>query len=352
MSRFFVYIIVFFCILLVMAGGMAYLLAVVIQRGRHRVRPKVGPFALVTVIAIAFTLTAIAYGYYWGRWELDKNEINLSYDTLPASFDGYTIVHISDFHLSSFYGYEDQLGRVIDSINAVKPDLICFTGDLVSLDTAEVAPLVPWLSRLQARDGIVSVLGNHDFLPYGRQAPDLDSIAAVMTRLERDLLGWTVLNNDHIDIVRGGDTVSVCGCMNQSDDWFRFFHRDQHPPLRKGDLAKAVTGAANFKILLTHDPSQWHHEVMEAQRTDIPLTLAGHTHCGQLRFGSWTPASWFFYEVHGLYYPHSTIAPQGSLSLSLSQSTLYINQGLGCTAPIRIFVPMEITVLRLSAGTL
>ncbi len=342
MSRFFVYIIAFFCLILALAGGVGYLLAMGLQRLRRRPRPAGTPFLVVTGLAIALTLTAIAYGYYYGRWELKKTETALTYDALPASFDGYTIVHISDLHLSSFFGHEDQLIRIIDTVNQAEPDLICFTGDLVSLDTSEIASLVPILRQMRARDGVVAVLGNHDFLPYGRSAPDVDSIAVAMTRLETDLLGWKVLNNEHIEIIRGGDTISICGCMNQSDESFHFFHREEHPPLRKGDLAKATDGAARFKVLLTHDPSQWHHEVMEAQRTDIPLTLAGHTHCGQLRFGSWTPASWFFDEVRGLYSAPTPLHPYSSTP------KLYINEGLGCTAPVRIFVPMEVSLLRLS----
>lgn len=335
MSRFFVYIILFFCLLIAVGLNVLYGVISLIRRLRHRPKPRYQYCFFTIVMAILLTISTIGYGYFIGRWQLRKTEVVLTYDSLPPAFDGYTIVHLSDLHLSSFVGHEDQLNRIIDSVLTARPDLICFTGDLISLDTTEVALLAPVLDRLKAKDGVVSVLGNHDFMPYGKEQPDWDSVAVVMTRLETDMLGWRVLNNDHILITRAGEHITIAGCMNQSDESFPFLHLHQHPPLRMGDLDKALEGTDGFRILLTHDPSQWHNEIKETERTDIALTLSGHTHCGQLRLGSWTPAYWFFEEVKGLY---KTTKPV----------SLYVNTGLGCTAPIRLGVPMEVTVIKLN----
>ncbi len=357
MSRFFVYII-FFCLLIVVGTHLLYALIVGIRRVCKKPKPRYLPYAIATTIGIAFTLSVISYGYYIGRWELEKNEVELKYDALPPAFEGYTIVHLSDLHLNTFIGHEDQLQRIIDSVNSAQPDLICFTGDLISLDTAEIRPLAPLLRTLKAKDGIYSVLGNHDFMPYGREEPDYDRVAAIMTDLETELLGWRVLNNEHVTIRRGEDAITLMGCMNWSDEGFPLFHRSKHPPLQKGDLDKAMEGTSGFRILLTHDPSQWHALLLEPGRDDVALTLSGHTHCGQMRVGEWTPAKWFFDEVRGLY-AFRPISPSASQPLAPTERSLgclqpllspqgaklYVNTGLGCTAPFRIAVPMEVTVV-------
>lgn len=343
MSRFFVYIIIFFCIFIIVGMHVLYGIAAWVQNMRQKAKPRYLPYAIVTIIGIAITLGAISYGYYIGRWKLEKNTIELTYDSLPASFDGYKIVHLSDLHLSTFVEHKEQLQRIIDSVNAAQPDLICFTGDLISLDTAEIRPLVPLLRTLRAKDGIYSVLGNHDFMPYGRERPNYNSVAAVMTRLETEWLGWRVLNNEHVTIHRGEDSITIAGCMNWSDLLFPFYSRKKHPPLQMGDLDKALEGSMGFRLLLTHDPSQWHEHLLNAGRDDVALTLSGHTHCGQMRVGNWTPAKWFFDEVRGLYtFPPSSLPSEGRAG---DRSFLYVNTGLGCTAPFRLAVPMEVTVI-------
>lgn len=340
MSRFFVYIIIFFCIFIIVGMHALYGIVAWVQNIRQKARPQYLPYAIVTIIGIVFTLSAISYGYYIGRWKLEKNRVELTYSSLPTVFDGYKIVHLSDLHLSTFIEHEEQLQRIIDSVNTAQPDLICFTGDLISLDTSEIRPLVPLLKTLRAKDGIYSVLGNHDFMLYGRERPNYDSIAAVMTRLETELLGWRVLNNEHVTIHRGEDSITLAGCMNWSDLHFPLYSRSKHPPLQMGDIDKALEGTTGFRLLLTHDPSLWHEQLLKAGRDDVALTLSGHTHCGQMRVGSWTPAQWFFDEVRGLY-----TSPSFSTSRPLYSPTLYVNTGLGCTAPFRLAVPMEVTVI-------
>ncbi|MBR5585962.1 MAG: metallophosphoesterase, partial [Alistipes sp.] len=92
-------------------------------------------------------------------------------------------------------------------------------------------------------------------------------------------------------------------------------------------------GTDGFRILLSHDPSHWKAEVVPD--TDIPLTLSGHTHNAQIRIFGWTPATFSFKEVAGRY--------------DCGEQTLYINVGLGCTAPFRIGVNPEVTVITLNS---
>ena len=105
--------------------------------------------------------------------------------------------------------------------------------------------------------------------------------------------------------------------------------------IHKGDLNKAMEGTEGFRVLLSHDPSHWSAEVIP--NTDIPLTLSGHTHSAQIRIFGWTPAKWSFKEVAGRY--------------DRDGQTLYINVGLGCTAPIRLGVNPEVTVITLRIST-
>ena len=98
-----------------------------------------------------------------------------------------------------------------------------------------------------------------------------------------------------------------------------------------GDLSQAMTGVEGFSILLTHDPSHWEAEVLPD--TDIPLTLSGHTHAAQVRILGWSLARLMFRHADGRY-------DEGG-------QTLYVNAGLGCTAPFRIGAGPEITIITL-----
>ena len=98
------------------------------------------PYAPFGWTALALVLTfwlTMAYGYHIGRWKLDVTEHELVSDELPSSFDGFRIVHISDLHLATFNDRPDKLQRVVDRINSLQPDLICFTGDFVNMGKEE-----------------------------------------------------------------------------------------------------------------------------------------------------------------------------------------------------------------------
>lgn len=271
----------------------------------------------------------MTYGYFFGRWQMETNYTTISSPMLPATFEGYKIVHISDFHLSTFDSRKAHVQRLVDSINAQEPDLICFTGDLVSLDTSEAEPYTDMLRQLHAKDGVISILGNHDFLIYNRTFANIQAQMAEVERLstyQRDSLGWTLLRNEHHTIRRGADSLTILGVDNIHGNGQGFSTVDF------GDLKKAMTGTDGYRILLTHDPSHWEAEVLH--KTDIPLTLSGHTHSAQVRLFGWNPASWMFRQSWGKY--------------TEGKQTIYVNAGLGCTMPMRLNCPSEITVITLT----
>lgn len=291
-----------------------------------RYRLPYAPFGWTALGLVIFCWATILYGYSFGRWQQKTVHISYANNNLPASFEGYRIVHISDLHLSTFTSKPEQLQRIVDSINAQKPDLICFTGDLVSISPDEVLPFTSILKQLRATDGVLSTLGNHDFFIYGnRTQEEREDLINRLASFERDTLGWNLLRNEHKTIFRGNDSITILGVDNKTGAGQGFSTIDQ------GDLPKASQGTNGFRILLSHDPSHWEAEVL--RHTDIPLTLSGHTHAAQVRIFGWTPAALMFRQSQGRYDDNG--------------QTLYITAGIGCTVPFRIGCPSEITTIEL-----
>ena len=227
----------------------------------------------------------------------------------------------------------DFLQRIIDTINAQQPDLICFTGDFVGFGVEEAAPFTEMLRQLHAKDGIASVLGNHDFALYHHGLSDAQKEEKVeqLTAYQRDTLGWQLLRNQSFVITRDSDALQIIGVDNAScqGQGFQTVYRADLPKAML--LPDSLFASSPFKILLSHDPSHWRAEVVPS--TDIPLTLSGHTHAGQVRILGYPLSSLMFTESEGWY--------------EKDNQSLYINTGIGCTLPVRIGVPAEITVITL-----
>ncbi|MCQ2336876.1 MAG: metallophosphoesterase [Paludibacteraceae bacterium] len=289
------------------------------------------PFGWSAIGLSVLCVILLTYGTYIGRWKYAVTRFEYSNPDVPEAFDGYRIVQISDLHLSTFDDNKQKLTELIDTINAIEPDLICFTGDMVTIGKIEAEPYTNDLQRLTAKNGVISVLGNHDFMIYTlsrSEKPNADTDAEVekLSVYERDTLGWNLLRNAHQIIHRGNDSITIIGVdnINSSNQGFKTISR--------GDLPKAMADTDGFRILLSHDPSHWRAEVVP--NTDIPLTLSGHTHAAQVRILGWTPSSWMFSETDGAY--------------TDGNQTLYVNIGLGCTVPFRIGANPEITVITLN----
>lgn len=287
---------------------------------------------------------AVAYGALVERNWYKVNEVEIPSDRLPASFDGYRIVQISDMHLRSFDGRAGSLRRAVEKINALEPDAVLFTGDIVTFGPSEMDGMEEILSGIKAKDGVYSVRGNHDYCMYGKWADDAGRRAAIEEVVERQRrMGWNVLLNSNVNIVRTHlpevsgepvrrDTISIIGVENTS--------QSRHFPTY-GSLERALEGADGvYRILMSHDPTHWSYNV--SYRKDIDLTLSGHTHSMQLAFFGWSPSNLMFREYAGLYGGPDAIAD------GRSGNWLYVNVGLGETAmPARIGVRPEITLLTL-----
>ena len=288
------------------------------------------PFGWSALGLVLLFWSVMAYGYFIGRWRISTTEMEYSHNTIPKSYDGFRIVHISDLHLSTFDDRPDHVQKIVDRINELEPDLVCFTGDMVTTGVEEAIPYTSMLKSLKSRYGVVSVLGNHDFLIYShthRTHSERENGVNEFVDYQKNTLGWKVLRNENISITdESGSTISVIGVdnINGSEQGFRTIER--------GDLAKAMTGVGEgFRILLSHDPAHWSHQVVG--KTDIPLTLSGHTHAAQIKLFGWNPSSLMFDHTDGRY--------------DLGDQTLYVNIGLGCTAPFRFGATPEITLITL-----
>ncbi len=282
----------------------------------------------------AFLVAALVFGIMW--WgaivtpgKIEVKEVELAFDNLPDAFDGYRIVQWSDAHLGTYNGHTAIVERQINTINDLHPDMICFTGDLVSRKTDEALPYRDLLAKLRAPDGVFSVLGNHDYDNYVRWDDEQVKLADRKALCDmQQVVGWRLLNDDYAIIKRGGDQIVVIGTENFGD----------HPFEKRGNLARAYSGLRdnNFKIELQHNPYAWRANTLP--NSNIDLMLAGHTHAWQilLKLGDWqwSPACLRYPEWGGAY-------REGN-------QQLYVNIGTGMVGPpMRIGATPEITVITL-----
>ena len=328
----FIGFIIFMSCLLFLCATVVWFVCWGVARLYHHAMPF-APFAYVGLGIVMLFLVIMLYGYCFGRFQLRVQHSTYTSDKVPVAFDGYKIVHISDLHLSSMADSPEFLQRVIDSINAQQPDLICFTGDFVGFGVEEARPFTDMLLQLRAKDGVVSVLGNHDFALYhhGLSSKQKEEKVEQLATYQRDTLGWKLLRNQSVVITRDSDALQIIGVDNAScqGQGFQTVYRADLPKAML--LPNSLLASSPFKILLSHDPSHWRAEVVP--NTDIPLTLSGHTHAGQMRILGYPLSSLMFTESEGWY--------------EKDNQSLYINTGIGCTLPVRVGVPAEITVITL-----
>ena len=279
------------------------------------------------VIPVCVSWPLFIYGAYIGVNQLEVRRLNLSFPDLPSSFDGYTIVHFSDVHAGTISCRQRQLlERAVDSINAVHADLVVFTGDLQNKRPSEIDTISSLLSKIKARDGVFSVMGNHDYPIY--LDDEYEIYTDMGTRFDTDRqLGWHLLVNGHYPIKRGSDVIHIAGMDNDSDN-------PRFP--QRGDLNRTLSGlsVSDFIIMLEHDPSAWRRKILP--HSHVQLTLSGHTHGGQFSLFGWSPASLVFKEYNGLY--------------SIGKRYINVTSGLSGVVPIRVGTPPEIVVITLRSS--
>lgn len=289
----------------------------------------------VGLIGGGFVLSGLIIGAI--RWAYDfrlRREF-VRFPALPRPLDGVKIVQISDMHLGS-WANESALQEAVDLINEEDADFVFFTGDLVNFLTREAYRFKDTLSQVTARYGVFAVLGNHDYGDYVRWASEAEKEKNLDELVEfYNEIGWDLLRNSSKTVLVNGIPVAVLGVEN----WSAY---DRFP--KYGDIDEALNGTddAQFKILLSHDPTHWDRIIIK-KYPDINLTLSGHTHGFQfgveLKNFKWSPAQYMYKRWAGLYDNPQAKDPQ----------YLYVNRGLGMIGyPGRIGILPEITVLDLT----
>lgn len=274
---------------------------------------------------------AFIYGIAKGAYNYTIHNKKLTFPNFPKSFDGLKIVQISDLHVGSFVS-ERPLEKAVALINEQDPDIVLFTGDLVNNIAKEMEQFQHVLSKIKAKKGVFSVLGNHDYGDYVKwdSEEEKSNNLQQLIQIQKDM-GWKILIDENATFQNGDEQISIIGIQN----WGA---KARFP--KYGDLKKAHqnTEKSSFKILMSHDPSHWKAEVTKLFK-DIDLTFSGHTHGFQFGieipgFIQWSPVKYVYKEWAGLYKD--------------GKQYLYVNRGLGFLGyPGRVGISPEITVLEL-----
>lgn len=266
--------------------------------------------AAVPLLALAFS----AIGYANARRTARVVRVRIPLQGLDAALEGFRIVQVSDIHVGPTIksGY---LQAIVDRVNALQPDVVAITGDLVDGSVAELRAHVAPLAALRARHGVYFVTGNHEYYS------GVHGWVAELTRL-----GIRVLHNEHVVLQHGGAPLVLAGVPDFSGHHFDAAHGS--------DPAAALRGAPAHapRVLLAHQP----RTAAAAAQAGFDLQISGHTHGGQ--FLPWT----FFVPLQQ---PYTAGLHQ------LGRLQVYVSRGTGYWGPPkRLGAPSEISELRLAAS--
>lgn len=290
-----------------------------LARRMLKLRRNLGNY--VGLVLVLAELYILFHGTMVGTDRLNVRQVTIEFDDLPKAFDGYRIAQFTDVHLGSMK--DELMLRAVTAIDDMRPDLIVFTGDIQNMGPDELPRFAQTLKRLKAKDGVMSVLGNHDYSRYVNLPPDEAMRNERMTRDFETSVGWQLLLNDNRIVRRGSDSIVIAGGEN-----------DGRPPFpAKADLKKAMRGihAKSFVVMLQHDPSAWRRHILPL--TNAQLTLSGHTHGGQISLFGLRPTELVGKEDDGLYVE--------------GKRKLFVSTGLGGFVPFRFYMNPEVVEITL-----
>ncbi|AWH27252.1 metallophosphoesterase [Stenotrophomonas sp. YAU14D1_LEIMI4_1] len=267
-------------------------------------------------LAAGLALLLSGYGVSQGMAVPKVRQIEVNMAGLPAAFDGYRVLQLTDIHASRLLT-GDWVRRVVAESNALKPDLIVITGDLIDGTVAARRNDFQPLGELQAPDGVIAITGNHEY--YAQYREWMQAFRA---------LHMQVLENSHTQVRRGDAAITVAGVTDPVAARYGL-------PLPDLDAALAGADPAAPVILLDHRP----RNAREAAQRGVQLQLSGHTHGGQI-----IGMDRLVKRANGGYV---------SGRYAVNDMTLYVSNGAGLWAgfPARIGVPSEITLITLRPGS-
>lgn len=279
-----------------------------------------------------FSLLFVAHGIFINKTNYQVRDQIINSTKLNSNSEPLSIIQISDIHIGSFHNNLDAIQKMVDQVNTENPDLIVFTGDMVSNYADEMDEFIPILKQLSAKYGKYAILGNHDYGEYVQWKSEEEELANLeKLKAKHQAIGFTLLDNKNTTLNIKGQSIQLIGVEN----WGL-------PPFPQyGKLAESSENldTSIFTILLSHDPSHWRAQVLDQKFID--LTLSGHTHAMQfgIEIGSWqfSPVAFKYKEWGGLY--------------EQDQQALYVNRGTGYIGfPGRMGIRPEITKLILNGN--
>ena len=291
--------------------------------------------AAASLVLFAVLLRGMAFC----RSHLVVNRVEVWSERLPAAFDGLRVVQFSDLHLGTLVRPENEVGRLVDTINALHPDLVVASGDLVTVRYTELdGSMQRLLGSIRAPYGVVSTIGNHDVGVYVKDTAALPHRVNLDRLIARQReMGWLVLDDSTLYLRRGGDSLSLSG-ISFPHTQRNLRHRRELPDI---DVEEVYTGVSDslFNITVSHLPQLW-QRILSLGYGD--LTLAGHVHSMQfkVRLGRWrfSPARLLYKQWSGPYFDGGRM--------------LYVNDGIGYVGyPMRLGACPEVTLFVLHRGT-
>lgn len=295
-----------------------------LHRNTHiRSLSNAGIFIWIIIFAL------VTGGSIHGKFNFKTENISVNVKGLNKDLDGFRIVQISDVHQTTFFRHKKTLRNLMLKINSYNPDLVINSGDFVEIGYNEFGRNDTIFNIAKGRYGNYAILGNHDIGTYypGITEEGIDTNIARISKLIT-ASGYHLLRDENVILKIGGARLGIAGTVT----------RGSYPNITHGDLGKAIAGldSADFRILISHDPNHWESDI--SNKTNIDLTLSGHTHGMQMGILTknfrWSPSKYFYKNWNGLY--------------TNGKQFLYVNRGLGVIRlPFRIFMPPEITVITL-----
>jgi uncharacterized protein len=260
---------------------------------------------------------ALGWGIVRGRHAFEIEEVVVKIPNWPRALEGYTIAQVSDVHVGAFVT-DRELDEGFELVLRIKPDLVVATGDLVDFEFQKIDPLLRHLERTNPRDGIFTILGNHD---HYAGAHELAEQIQRSTKVK-------LLTNENLHLrPNDGGGFALLGV----DDLEGLRRRDPDHPGPDLDRALASVRPDLPRILLAHQP-----RFFDDAQGRVALQLSGHTHGGQINPG-FRPASALMRYVAGRY--------------ERKGSTLWVNRGFGVSGPpARIGAPPEVTKIVIVAA--
>ena len=274
-----------------------------------------------TAVLVSSTpFVAAGYGLLYERRDVEVVRQRIGLARLPKAFDRFRIAQLSDIHMGPFTT-ADYIRRCVAITNGLKPELIVLTGDYIAWDPSVEGEVVRALADLRAPQGVFGCLGNHE-----EESDTEDYVASLFAEQ-----GIHILRQQRAPIQLASETVNLMGIDEPrgktDEDWMRDLYRRLHKGL-------VMPGTVN--ILLAHEPSEFMFD--RAAELGIDLTLAGHTHGGQLALET----------VHRDFNLSRLLYRYTSGWYENRGAKLYVNRGIGTTGfPIRVGARPEITLLEL-----